>query len=41
MGTWDAIAGDYSIIIIVIVRKDVAWVVLARMVLMDQCLKDG
>ncbi len=37
-----AIAGDYSVIIIFIVGKDVEWVVIACMVLMDQRhLSDG
>ncbi len=41
-GTWATVAGNYSfIIVIVIVSKDVEWVVIASMVLMDQLMALG
>jgi hypothetical protein len=36
MGTWAAVSGYYSVIVVVIVGQDVDWVFIARMVLMDQ-----
>jgi hypothetical protein len=42
MGTWAAVSGYYSVGILVIVGKDVEWVVIARMALMGQrLLSDG
>jgi hypothetical protein len=35
-GTWAAIAGNHSIIIVVIIGKNVIWVVAASLVLADQ-----
>ncbi len=36
MGTWAAVAGYYRVIIVIIIGKDVEWVVISRMALMDQ-----
>jgi hypothetical protein len=42
LGTWAAIAGDYSVFIVIIVGKDVEWVIIACMALIDQWhLSDG
>jgi hypothetical protein len=35
-GTWAKIAGNYSVTIVLITGKDVEWVVIACMALMDQ-----
>ncbi len=41
-GTWATIDGNYSIIIVTIIGKDVEWVAIACMVLMEQWhLSDG